>query len=294
MAMASSPEFPDLPWVPSKAWSSGRPYGPPLWIVIHTTEGSEGLKSAEDGAAYDQRRTDGTSTHFFCDQDNTVHCVKTSDRANAARATGNHYGIHLELCGKAAQTPTQWDDPASAGTIRQAAKIAARVARKWDIPVRHLTVAEVRGKTAKGFCAHNDISSAFGESDHSDPGANYPWTDFLTMVRAELEGEDVSFEADQVPVSGVGVAADNTKWTGPNALGDARDRIARTEVKVDKALALLAALSGKDFTDEPAIVQGVLGGLDPATIAAAIPADIARQVADELASRLQGADKLTG
>lgn len=44
---------------------------------------------------------------------------------------------------------------------------------------------------------------------------------------------------------------------------------------------------GKDQVDEQAIVTGVLAGLDPAAIAAAIPDDIARQVADELAGRLQ-------
>ena len=50
--------------------------------------------------------------------------------------------------------------------------------------------------------------------------------------------------------------------------------------------ATLATLAGKDFTDEPAIVQGVLAGLDPAVIAAAIPTDLAQRVADELAARL--------
>ncbi|MEU5905746.1 hypothetical protein ABZ780_15375 [Micromonospora sp. NPDC047467] len=48
----------------------------------------------------------------------------------------------------------------------------------------------------------------------------------------------------------------------------------------------LNALSGRDFTDEPAIVQGVLAGLTPEKIAAAIPATMAKQVADELARRL--------
>ena len=48
----------------------------------------------------------------------------------------------------------------------------------------------------------------------------------------------------------------------------------------------LTALAGKDFTDEPAIVQGVLAGLTPERIAAAIPATVARQVADELTRRL--------
>ncbi|MGK5741777.1 hypothetical protein [Micromonospora sp. URMC 103] len=48
----------------------------------------------------------------------------------------------------------------------------------------------------------------------------------------------------------------------------------------------LSTLAGKDFTDEPAIIQGVLAGLTPEKIAAAIPPTIAKQVADELARRM--------
>ncbi|WP_329012001.1 hypothetical protein OG271_01680 [Micromonospora rifamycinica] len=48
----------------------------------------------------------------------------------------------------------------------------------------------------------------------------------------------------------------------------------------------LTALANKDLTDESAIVTGVLAGLTPEKIAAAIPPTIARQVADELAKRL--------
>lgn len=178
-----SVEWPDLVFVEPAAWNAGRPYGRPLWIVVHTTEGSEGLRSAEDGAAYDARREDGTSTHYFHDQDTTVQSVYTHDRANAAKGTGNKYGIHHELCGKAAQNPAQWDDAASAGTLARFARQAARDAAKWDIPVRHLTVAQVRNFES-GFCAHSDISAAFGESTHTDPGSNYPWTDTLNAVRA--------------------------------------------------------------------------------------------------------------
>lgn len=191
--MARSPEYPDLPWVAAGAWSTGRPYGPPLWIVVHTTEGSEGLRSAEDGAAYDAHRPDGTSTHYMHDQDTTIQEVRTTDRANSAMGTGNRYGIHHELCGKAAQSPAQWHDAASAGTLARFARQAARDAKKWDIPVRHLTVAEVRSKSARGFCAHADITAAFGESTHQDPGANYPWSEVLGMVRAEME-DDVTKE----------------------------------------------------------------------------------------------------
>jgi hypothetical protein len=49
---------------------------------------------------------------------------------------------------------------------------------------------------------------------------------------------------------------------------------------------VLEQLAGKDFTDEPAIVQGVLSALTPEKIAAAIPPTMAKQVADELTARL--------
>lgn len=50
--------------------------------------------------------------------------------------------------------------------------------------------------------------------------------------------------------------------------------------------AAVAALAGKDLVDEQAIVAGVLAGLDPAKIAAAIPENMAAEVADILAQRL--------
>jgi hypothetical protein len=60
------------------------------------------------------------------------------------------------------------------------------------------------------------------------------------------------------------------------------------DVKLSQVLAQLKLLTGKDFTDEQAIISGVLAGLDPSVIAAAIPAELAQQVADELIARLQG------
>ncbi|MBM0279330.1 hypothetical protein [Micromonospora tarensis] len=56
--------------------------------------------------------------------------------------------------------------------------------------------------------------------------------------------------------------------------------------QVSAVQAALATLADQDFTDEPAIVQGVLASLTPEKIAAAIPPTMAQQVADELARRL--------
>jgi N-acetyl-anhydromuramyl-L-alanine amidase AmpD len=167
------------------------------YVVIHTTEGGEGPTAAEDGAAYDKRRTDGVSTHLFIDQDSAVQEVPFGDRAHAARFHGNEIGIQVELCGRAGQTWAQWHDAASAAELRIAAVEVAAICRRFDLPARHMSIAEVRaayyardGARPKGICAHNDVTGAYPEDGgtHFDPGPNYPWNEFLAMVQAELEG----------------------------------------------------------------------------------------------------------
>src|SRR6266550_1890994 len=116
-----SSEYPDLRWMPPKAFGTGRDDKLVRYIVVHYTAGSERSTSAEDGAVYDQHRTDGTSTHYFVDSDSVVQCVLTKDRANAARAKGNRLGIQYELCGSA-QTRAQWLDAASDATLTNAAR----------------------------------------------------------------------------------------------------------------------------------------------------------------------------
>lgn len=305
--MTNSPEFPDLPWVPPKSWTKGRPSGgQPTLIVIHTTEGSEGLVSAENGASYDTRRTDGVSTHFFCDQDSTIQCVKTTDRAHTARLHGNDRGVHFELCGRAAQTPDQWHDAASAGTIRQAARIAARVARKHGIPVRRLTVEQVRAGM-KGFCEHKTISDAWGETDHQDPGKNYPWSEFLALVQEELGGTDVSqadviaalkskegrealaaaaWKTDDVLESGDGAAEDNDYWAALTYLKDIHGRTRRLEAALkttgDALLQAVQALASRKSVDEVALGQALA-----AAVVALLPADTDDVTVEELTQALR-------
>jgi hypothetical protein len=141
--VTQSSEYPDLRFVPPRAYGTGRDGKAVRYIVIHYTAGAERSTSAEDGAANDQHRTDGTSTHYFVDSDSVVQCVLTSNRGNAARAKGNRLGIQYELCGTA-QTRAQWLDAASLPTLRNAAKQVARDCRKYDIPVRRLSVVETR------------------------------------------------------------------------------------------------------------------------------------------------------
>jgi N-acetyl-anhydromuramyl-L-alanine amidase AmpD len=195
--MAQSKEYPDLKFVEARAYGNGRDGKSVRLIVIHYTAGSERSTSAEDGAAYDARRTDGTSTHYFHDRNSTVQCVFTKDRANAARHRGNRLGIQHEFCGTV-QTRAQWLDEASLGTLRQGAKQVARDCKKYRIPVRRLSVAETRRAWTeypdgpRGIVGHVDCTLAFPEDggDHTDPGREFPWDVFLDMVRDEMDGDE--------------------------------------------------------------------------------------------------------
>jgi N-acetyl-anhydromuramyl-L-alanine amidase AmpD len=193
--VAQSPEFPELKFVKPKSWKSGRARpGQPTIIVIHDTEGSEGRTAAENGAAYDARRTDGVSTHFFVDADSCVQCVLTKDTAHHAKSEGNIRGIGFELCGRASQTQAQWLDGGL--DLRLAARYVAKCCRKWNIPARKLTVAQLRAGE-KGICGHDDVSKAWHQTDHTDPGRNFPWSQFIDMVQAELNPP----EEDDMPTA---------------------------------------------------------------------------------------------
>jgi hypothetical protein len=146
------------------------------WIVVHSTEGSSARSSAQ---WFTNPDTQG-SAHLIVDD---LECYRTL--ANEFIPWGapgaNSLGWHLELSGRAAWTPAQWRDHKK--TIRRGAFKAARHAKELDIPVKLLTVADIRAGR-KGFVTHALCTQAFNTAGgHTDPGSNWPKNDFMDMAR---------------------------------------------------------------------------------------------------------------
>lgn len=128
---------------------------------------------------------------------------------------------------------------------------------------------------------HAHFSARYTAAQEAD---TRPWGVYQEVDMALTNTDvDLLLKRDVIP-NPYGDVAKNPNIT----VGTALRAAAQADVKLSQVLVLLQALAGRDFTDEPAIIAGVLAGLDPAAIAALIPAELARQVADELAARLQG------
>lgn len=166
-------------------------------ICLHYTAGREGRDAAEAGAAYDRRRTDGTSTHYFTDSQLPVLCtVRPKDRAHTARFHGNQIFIHIEICGTR-QTRAQWLDATSKRTLEITAALVAYLLVEYKLQFRRLSVAQCRaayyakGDKPTGIVDHETVTRAFPEDggDHTDVGPGFPWDVFMDMVSQRLEGE---------------------------------------------------------------------------------------------------------
>lgn len=150
-----------------------------------------------------------------------------------------------------------------------------------------------------GNCWHDSWMPAYARRTSTDRGHIHvsARTDYYLSGAADGYDLVARVMGDDMPLTNTDVDTILGRDAVPNPYADratnpaitvasALKAAASADVKLDRVLALLQALSGKDFTDEPAIVAGVLAGLDPAVIAAAIPKDLAQQLLDALASRL--------
>jgi N-acetyl-anhydromuramyl-L-alanine amidase AmpD len=163
-------------------YQSGRDRGITL-IGIHTMEAPENENVAMAVANY--FKTVQASSHWCVDDKTRVRVVYDEDTAWTMPPT-NSYSLNVEMAGYAAQSTHEWGDNYSQGTLDNAALCVAEWCKKYDIPVRHLSDAQIAAGD-KGLAGHVDVNRVFRDGDHTDPGPNFPWAAFLNRVNAHLK-----------------------------------------------------------------------------------------------------------
>lgn len=173
-------------------YGSTKTLGPNLWAVLHSSEGGESTSAAEGLASYMTRPGDrpngsggvyGSSYQVVFDTDQVIPCVPY-DVVSYSAGGANAQGVHGCFPGRAGQTRAQWLDPVSRAMIRQAAAWLLDVEVSLLIPTTRITAVQMRAGQ-RGYCDHATVTLAFGKTDHTDVGPNFPW-DVLLADIAEL------------------------------------------------------------------------------------------------------------
>lgn len=175
-------------------YTKGRPDGPPLWIVIHDMEEEELPDMAERVAQYFHTGAGGrsVSSHYTADSNSIVQCVLLANSAwTVGNRQGNNRGINWELTGFGAQTRSQWLDSYGKAMFALIAPIIKADAARFNIPLRTLTDDQVRAYQP-GITSHWQLGRAFGGTDHTDPGPNFPWDYLMSLLTGPTEDDMAS------------------------------------------------------------------------------------------------------
>lgn len=165
-----------------------------LMVVIHTMEYPERDTSAEwcSGFFTNPRGPKGpvtASCHYAVDNDSVTQCVREQDIAwHTPGAIGgrniNDFSIGIEHAGYASQTAEQWADAYSIAMLERSAELVADICDRYSIPVRRLSVEDLKRGDVRGIVGHGDCTKATGTGSHWDPGPNFPWAWFIERVRS--------------------------------------------------------------------------------------------------------------
>ena len=174
-------------------------------IVIHSMEAPEKGDTAENVARFFQNpgKLNGkdrkVSAHLCVDNNSIVQCVFDNDVAFAAPGANND-GIQIELAGFARQTRKEWLDPFGVMMLDNAANATAQYCLKYNIPIKHLTNAELRNKDMKGIIGHSQATRVVKQSTHNVPGNGFPWDVFLERVAHHHALRFAKFQQLLIPV----------------------------------------------------------------------------------------------
>lgn len=177
---------------------SGTSNHPVEVVVIHSAVMACKPGAARLLGAWNRDGTTGGSWHYSTDPEETIQC--SYDRFVCWAAPPNPKKLHVEMADwpgpvpgdapgtaryKAARRSWRWAKTEQRKMLRRTAELTAELCLAYDLPLVFLSVADLQaGK--KGITVHANVSLAFHQSVHWDPGF-WPRRAFMRMVRAHAQ-----------------------------------------------------------------------------------------------------------
>lgn len=163
-------------------------------IVIHSTVSSCEAGGARQIAGYFRSQAAGGSAHYVVDPSEVVQAAY--DSVVCWHAPPNENSLGIEMCDtpgpvpgdtpgtaryKAARKAWRWIRPNQMEMLDRTAELTAQLALAYGVPLVFLSPEDLRvGK--RGVTTHANVSAAWGQSTHWDPGF-WPRRRFMRLVR---------------------------------------------------------------------------------------------------------------
>lgn len=116
-------------------------------------------------------------------------------------APPNQHSLGVEMCDNPGPVPTvkrgsalwhklrrawRWRNQNQKKMLARTARLTAELCLAYNIPIQFLSVAALKTGTHRGITTHDNVSKAFGQSSHWDPGW-WPRYKFMRLVKAEAK-----------------------------------------------------------------------------------------------------------
>jgi len=150
-------------------------------IVMHGTVSPCVRGGARNVARYFQSPSAGGAAHYVVDPGEVIQCVKTN--RIAYHAPPNARSVGVELCDPQTGPDSRWSDANHTAMLQHAAQLVHELALEGNVPLLYVSSKSLR-LGGRGITEHNDVSRAWGQSSHTDPGSGFPMPRFVAMVRA--------------------------------------------------------------------------------------------------------------
>lgn len=167
----------DVDWSPKFNFGGPRSTNALKGVCVHTSEGNPNI-TAENLANYQLTSQTG-SYHVIVDLTGKRLRENTDDWITWSSGNqGNNILLHICFTARADWTRQQWLDQQK--MLRAGATVVAHWCKTYRFPVR-----KVDTRSLPGILGHDD-TRAWGGTDHTDPGKNFPYDVFAQMVNDAL------------------------------------------------------------------------------------------------------------
>ncbi|AEV51876.1 N-acetylmuramoyl-L-alanine amidase [Prescottella equi] len=167
----------DVDWSPRFDFGGPRSVTGLKGVCVHTSEGNPTI-TAENLANYQLTSQTG-SYHVIVDLTGKRLRENTDDWITWSSGNqGNNILLHICFTARADWTRQQWLDQRK--MLRAGATVVAHWCETYRFPVR-----KVDTRSLPGILGHDD-TRAWGGTDHTDPGKNFPYDVFAQMVNDVL------------------------------------------------------------------------------------------------------------